>query len=211
MKRILATVLLLVCTIVSSPANSEEIQKHSTIPKEVYYKFIKEVRPHIPTYEMEDIFRAIEYYTPRYFGEKGVFEESLTWTLSSIARESVFDNINGDEGKSIGYMMVQIPTCDIARKHNGIKRELNLIARWDNIHCGMAEMNRLYEHFAIKGDWEKVLIGYNGGTGVVMYPQKYRKGDRMTKVHLKAVKKYRKRLLEIIEEYELSLTRELGI
>ena len=121
-------------------------------------------------------------------------------------KESSFVNKNGDEGKSIGYMMVQIPTCDIACKYNGISRELNLIARWDNIHCGMAELNRLHE--ILGGDWKQVIKAYNGGLGVIYEPKRYAKGLRMTISHLVRVEKKREKLLKMIEEYRSGLTKE---
>ena len=208
MKVFLTTFTVLCCIFASNLTYADEIKRQIDIPKEVYYKFIKKVRPHISDYEMKDIFRAIEYYNPRYFGAKGLFEESLTWILPAIAQESTFRNQNGDEGKSIGYMMVTIDTCDTARRHNGIRRELNLISRWDNIHCGMAEMNRLYVHPIINGDWELVIRGYNSGTEVLKNPRRYARGNRMNKVHLSRIKKYRKMLLEIIEKYEMNEDRK---
>jgi hypothetical protein len=115
-------------------------------------------------------------------------------------------------------MMVTIPTCDTARRHNVIKRKLNLISRWDNIHCGMAEMNRLYEHPIINGDWELIIRGYNSGTNVLKYPKRYARGNRMNKIHLSRIKKYRNilvkmigeyKLLKIIDEHNQSLTNEI--
>ena len=150
---------------------------------------------------MKDIFRAIKYYTPRYFGIKGITEESLSWILPAIAQESSFRNQNGDRGNSIGYMMVTLKTCDKARKYNGIKRKLNLTVRWDNVHAGLAEMNRLYSHPTIHGDWELVIRGYNSGTDVLENPIRYARGMRMNTKHLKRVKYFRQRLLSIIEEY----------
>ena len=208
LKVFLTAIILSCCVFMSNVTHGDEIQRQSDIPKEVYYKFIKKVRPHISDHEMKDIFRAVEYYVPRYFGAKGIFEESLTWILPAIAQESTFRNQNGDEGRSIGYMMVTLPTCDTARRHNGIMRPLNLISKWDNIHCGLAEMNRLYEHPIINGDWELVIRGYNSGTEVLKYPRKYARGNRMNKVHLSRIKKYRKMLLEIIENYEINRMNE---
>ena len=199
-KLIICIALLLQTTLVQAV----EVKKHSDIPKKVYYSFIKKVRPTISTREMKDIFRAIEYYTPRYFGVKGIFEESLTWTLPAIAQESSFRNQNGDEGQSIGYMMVTRPTCDVASKYNGIRKKLNLISKWDNIHCGLAEMNRLYVYPGIDSDWEKVIRYYNSGTHVLEDPIRYARGNRMNKKHLKRVKYFRKILLDIIEEYKTS-------
>lgn len=183
-------------------AAAQKVQKHSEIPKEVYYKFIKKIRPYISDYEMKDIFRAVEYYTPRYFGVKGIFEESLTWILAAIAQESAFQNQNGDKGNSIGYMMVTMPTCETARRYNGITRRIKLTSRWPNIHCGMAEMNRLYEHPIINGNWELVIRGYNSGIKVLEEPRRYARGNRMNKVHLARIKKYRNMLLKIIQEYK---------
>ena len=199
-KLILCVALLLQTTLVQAA----EVKKHSDIPKEVYYEFIKKVRPHISNHEMKDIFRAIEYYTPRYFGTKGVFEESLTWVLAAIAQESSFSNQNGDRGNSIGYMMVTSPTCEKARKYNGITKHIRLTSRWPNIHCGMAEMNRLYVYPGIDGDWEKVIRYYNSGTHVLEEPIRYARGNRMNKKHLKRVKYFRNMLLDIIEEYKSS-------
>lgn len=204
MKKLLICLFILLQTTL---VQAEETKRHSDIPKEVYYTFIKKVRPSISNREMKDIFRAVEYYTPRYFGVKGIFEESLTWILPAIAQESTFRNQNGDEGKSIGYMMVTIPTCYGARKYNGIKRKLNLISRWDNIHCGLAEMNRLYVYPGIDGDWEKVIRYYNSGTHVLEEPIKYARGNRMNKKHLKRVKYFRKVLLDTIENYKTNLIK----
>ena len=209
MKVFLTAFIMLCCICMSNVAYGDEVKRHSDIPKEVYYKFIKKVRPHISEHEMKDIFRAIEYYVPRYFGVKGIFEESLTWILPAIAQESTFRNQNGDEGKSIGYMMVTLPTCDTARRHNGIRRELNLISRWDNIHCGMAEMSRLYEHHIIDGDWELVIRGYNSGTKALKYPKRYARGNRMNKIHLSRIKKYREMLLGMIESHEITIAYNL--
>ena len=208
MKGFLTAIILSCCIFTSSVAHGDEVKRQSDIPNEVYYTFIKKVRPYISDHEMKDIFRAVEYYVPRYFGVKGLFEESLTWILPAIAQESTFRNQNGDEGKSIGYMMVTIPTCNEARKHNGIKRELNLISRWDNIHCGMAEMNRLYAHPLINGDWELIIRGYNSGTHVLEEPIKHGRGMRMNEKHLNRIKGYRKTLLEIIDKYYFDLTYE---
>ena len=208
MKVFLTTITMLCCIFASTVAYGNDLKKHSDIPKEVYYSFIKKVRPHISDYEMKDIFRAIEHYIPRYFGVRGLFEESLTYILPAIAQESSFRNQNGDEGQSIGYMMVTLPTCDKARTHNGIRRKLNLISRWDNIHCGLAEMNRLYDHPLINGDWELVIRGYNSGTHVLKEPIKHGRGMRMNEKHLNRIKKYRKMLLEIIDKYYFDLTYE---
>ena len=156
---------------------------------------------------MKDVFRAVEYYTPRYFGVKGIFEESLTWILPAIAQESSFDNIIGDGGTSLGYMMVKETTCNEARKYSGITQKLNLHSRWPNIHCGMAEMNRLYVYPGIEGDWEKVIRYYNSGTHVLEDPIRYARGNRMNKKHLKRVKYFRKMLLDIIEEYQVNLIK----
>lgn len=206
MRRILTTIMLLCGVLLSSVAYGDDIKRHSDIPKEVYYDFIKSENPSITDKKTREIFSAVEYYTPRYFGEHGdvVFEEGLRWTLASIAQESNFENKNGDEGLSIGFMMVQYATCDVARKYNEIQREMNLIALWDNIHCGMAEKNRLHEMF--EGDWEKVIKAYNGGPGVITQPNRFRKGVRMTNVHFKRVKKKREKLQRIIDEYEKNLT-----
>ena len=206
--KVFLTAIVLSCCIFTSTMAYGETKRQSDIPKEVYYKFIKKVRPHIPDHEMKDIFRAIEYYVPRYFGIKGIFEESLTWILPAIAQESTFDNIIGDGGSSLGYMMVKESTCKEARKFNGIKRELNLYERWDNIHCGLAEMNRLYSYPIINGDWELVIRGYNSGTHVLEEPIKHGRGMRMNEKHLKRIKKYRKMLLEIIDKYYFDLTYE---
>ena len=196
-KLILCVILLLQTTLVQAA----EVKKHSDIPKEVYYTFIKKVRPDISNREMKDVFRAIKYYTPRYFGVKGITEESLSWILPAIAQESSFRNQNGDRGNSIGYMMVTKKTCDKARRYNGIWRKLNLTARWDNVHAGMSEMNRLYSHPTIKGDWELVIRGYNSGTHVLENPIRYARGMRMNTKHLKRVKYFRRMLLELIEDY----------
>lgn len=208
MKVFLTAIIMSWCIFTSSVAYGDEVKRHSDIPNEVYYEFIKKVNPWISDHEMKDTFKAIEYYNPRYFGVKGIFEESLTWILPAIAQESTFRNQNGDEGKSIGYMMVTMPTCDTARRHNGIKRQLNLISRWDNIHCGMAEMNRLYEHPIISGDWELVIRGYNSGIEVLKNPIRYGRGMRMNQIHLNRIKKYRKMLLIIIEKYETNEERK---
>ena len=195
------SILCLCILLQTSISYSGEVKETTNIPKEVYYKFIKKVRPDISTREMKDIFRAIKYYTPRYFGVKGITDESLSWILPAIAQESSFRNQNGDRGNSIGYMMVTRKTCNITRKYNGIKRKLNLVARWDNIHCGMAEMNRLYAHPIVHGNWELVIRGYNSGTHVLADPIRYARGMRMNAKHLKRVKYFRKMLLRIISKH----------
>lgn len=197
MKKLVLGLFILLQTSISYSA---EVKETTSIPKEVYYKFIKKVRPDISNREMKDILRAINYYSPRYFGVKGITNESMSWILPAIAQESSFRNQNGDGGNSIGYMMVTRKTCGKARRHNGIKRKLNLTARWDNVHCGMAEMNRLYVHSTIHGDWELVIRGYNSGTDVLEDPIRYARGMRMNTKHLKRVKYFRKMLLSIIEE-----------
>lgn len=198
MKKLLLGLFILLQTSISYSA---EVKETTNIPKEVYYKFIKKVRPDISTREMKDIFRAITYYTPRYFGVKGITEESLSWILPAIAQESSFRNQNGDGGTSIGYMMVTRKTCDKARRYNGIRKKLSLTARWDNIRCGMAEMNRLYVYPGIDGDWEKIIRYYNSGTHVLEEPIRYARGNRMNKKHLKRVKYFRKMLLDITSTY----------
>ena len=198
MKKLIVCLCILLQTSISY---SEEVKETTNIPKEVYYKFIKKVRPDISTREMKDIFRAIKYYTPRYFGVKGITDESLSWILPAIAQESSFRNQNGDRGNSIGYMMVTRETCNIARKYNGIKRKLNLVARWDNIHCGMAEMNRLYVHSITQGNWALVIRGYNSGTHVLTEPIRYARGMRMNTKHLQRVKYFRRMLLRIISKH----------
>ena len=85
-----------------------------------------------------------------------------------------------------------------------ITQKLNLHSRWPNIHCGMAEMNRLYVYPGIEGDWEKVIKYYNSGTHVLEDPIRYARGERMNKKHLKRVKYFRKILLDIIEEYKIT-------
>jgi len=178
---------------------TENIEQYH-ITDEIIYKFIKSQNKYISNYKMKEIVKAIKYYIPRYFGDEGIYNEGLIWTLSIMARESVFRNINGDEGKSIGYMQIQNPTCNIARKYNGIKRQMNLIALWDNIHCGMGELNRLHEK--LNCDWDLTIKGYNGGLSSVLYPNKWRKSNRQTDIYLKLVKEKRDKLLEIIEENE---------
>lgn len=199
---ILKKLILCLCILLQATISySAEVKETTNVPKEVYYKFIKKVRPDISTREMKDIFRAIKYYSPRYFGVKGITEESLSWILPAIAQESSFRNQNGDKGNSIGYMMVTRKTCGKARRYNGIRQKLNLTARWDNVRCGMAEMNRLYSHPIINGDWELVIRGYNSGLHVLKKPTKYARGMRMNTKHLKRVKYFRKMLLDIIENY----------
>ena len=208
MKRFITVLTTLCSIVVSTVAYGDTTKKESDIPKEVYYSFIKKVRPDISDREMKDIYRAIEYYIPRYFGVRGEFEESLTWILPAIAQESSFRNQNGDAGNSIGYMMVTIPTCEKAKNHNGIKRDLNLISRWGNIHCGLAEMHRLYTYPLINGDWELIIRGYNSGTRVLEEPIKHGRGMRMNEKHLNRIKKYREMLLAIIDNYYFDLTYE---
>ncbi|MCK5601973.1 transglycosylase SLT domain-containing protein [Candidatus Pacearchaeota archaeon] len=203
MKKLILCLFILLQTSISY---SEEVKETTSVPKEVYYKFIKKVRPDISIREMKDIFRAIKYYTPRYFGVKGITEESLSWILPAIAQESSFRNQNGDRGNSIGYMMVTRKTCGKARRHNGIKKRLNLTARWDNVHCGMAEMNRLYTNPLIKGNWELVIRGYNSGLHVLKEPVKHARGMRMNEKHLQRVKYFRKMLLSIIEDYRSTVS-----
>lgn len=149
--------LILFVTVISARADM------STIDDVVYLKFIQNQNPFISNVKAREILRAVKYYTPRYFGDDDI--EGFEWTLSVIAQESSFRNINGDEGVSIGYMQIQEPTCDLARKHNGIKRDLNLHSMWPNIHCGMAELNRLYDKF--DGDFELAIKAYNAGEGAV--------------------------------------------
>lgn len=208
MKRFMSVLTTLGCIAMSTVAYCDSIKKESDVPKEVYYEFIKKVRPDISDREMKDIYRAIEYYVPRYFGVRGEFEESLTWILPAMAQESTFRNQNGDEGKSHGYMMVTKPTLKLAKKHNGIKRNLNLISRWDNIHAGLAVMNMLYVHPLINGDWELIIRGYNSGTRVLEEPIKHGRGMRMNEKHLNRIKKYRKMLLALIDNYYFNLTYE---
>ena len=165
LKYFLTTVILFMYT---SLCQSADIKRHSDVPKEVYYKFIESENPSLPRYKVVDIFHAVEYYIPRYFGVDGddVFEEGLVWELSKLAQESSFRNINGDEGKSIGYGQAQKSTCDMAREYNGIKRQLNLIARWDNLHCSAGILNMLHERF---GNFEHAIMAYNCGEGCVKY------------------------------------------
>lgn len=176
-----------------------EIKRHISTPKEAYYAFIKKVRPAISNKEMRDIFRAIEYYTPRYFGINGKFEEGLIWMLSIIAQESSFRNVNGDEGKSIGYGQIQIPTCNEARKYNGIKKQMNLIARWDNIHCSSAELNRLNEIF---GNFEHAIMAYNCGVRCVEYWIRKDLIKTKKKNYFNKVDRRRQKLLKTIQEYK---------
>jgi hypothetical protein len=144
----------------SSVAYSDGVKRHSDIPKEVYYKFIKKVRPHISDHEMNQILNAVIYYSPRYFGDD---IEGIEWTLSIIAGESSFRNVLGDLDKGIshGYMQIQKRTCDETRKFNGIKRKLDLNKLYQNIHCGMGHLSQLHKRY--DGNFIYAVIAYNNG------------------------------------------------
>ena len=188
-KLILGIVLLLQTTLVQAASDT------------TYINFIKNQNPYLSDYKAKDILRAVKYYAPRYFtNKKGGTDEGIIWTLSFMAHESSFRNVNGDEGLSIGYMQIQYSTCNLSRRHNGIKRKMNLINRWDNIHCGMGELNRLYEK--LDGDWNRITKAYNGGLSSVLYPKRYRKANRMTDVYQKYVMKKRTILRRIIGDLD---------
>lgn len=176
----------------------EDIEQYS-IPDKVFYKFIKNQNRHISAHKMKDVLRAVKHYNPRYFGNEGLYNQGLILVLSIMAYESSFRNINGDEGKSIGWMQIQHSTCYEARKYNGIKKHLNLIARWDNIHCGSAELNRLYEN--LDGNLDLTIKAYNGGLESVLNPKGWGPANRQTDVYLKFIKRKRMKLLTYIQEW----------
>ena len=105
----------------------------------------------------------------------GKFEEGLVYTLAMISQESAFQNINGDEGFSIGILQVTLKTCAVAKRYNGIKRDINLIDIGQNLWCGMAEFNRLTEHY--DHDWEKSVRAYNAGIGGVTFWERWKGKD----------------------------------
>jgi len=172
LKKLLISIILLLQT---TPAYSTSTE---------YISYIKKQNSRISTSRAREIVSAVEYYAPRYFGKEK--EEGTKIALSIMAQESAFRNVNGDDGASIGFMQIQIPTCNDARKFNGIKRRLNLHALWDNVHCGMSEINRLY--VKLGGNWDRIIKAYNGGLSSVLYPKRYRKANRMTDEYLRRVK-----------------------
>ena len=194
-KKVLSIIaaLIIVCT-TTGISHSDEFKNYSGVPKEVYYKFIKDQNRRLSQKRIEDIYKAVEYFNPRYFGTKN--DDGIIWTLSVMAQESSFRNVNGDEGLSIGYMQVQIPTCDVARRHNGIKRQLNLHSLWDNVHCGMGEINRLHKKF---GNFDLAIMAYNCGASCVDFW--IRKGLVAVKKrnYFDKVNGRRRHLLEIID------------
>lgn len=199
MKKLTISTVLLSILIVSSISVAKQIR--SNVPRKSYYKFIKGENSKLSRSTIADIYHALEYYTPRYFGTKNniTFENALSWMLAVIAQESSFRNINGDEGKSIGYGQIRITTCDEARKYNGIKRKLNLIARWDNLHCSYAEIHRLFNIFE---NIEYAVMAYNCGEGCVKYWIKKGLIEKKKKNYLNKIKKKRQKLLKIINTYK---------
>ena len=161
----------------------------------IYLEFIKSENPRIRMWEAKNIIQAVKYYNPRYFDD----DEAINWEFSMLAQESSFRNINGDEGLSIGYGMVQIETCNTARNYNGIKRQLNLHSLWDNIHCSMAEFHRLYNYY---NDYEMAVRAYNAGIKNVNSYIKYGVlNNPSRKKHLEYVKKKKRKLDKIMEKY----------
>lgn len=177
MKKLVLCLLVLLQTSTAYAVSSE------------YVTYIKKNNSRISTSRASNIVAAVEYYAPRYFGKHK--DEGIKWVLSIMAQESAFRNVNGDDGASIGYMQIQIPTCNAARKFNGIKSQLNLHSLWSNVHCGMGEIHRL--HSKLGGDWDRIIKAYNGGLASVLYPSRYKKANRMTDVYLKRIKAKRLR------------------
>ena len=191
LKKIIVILTFLVCNTTIAYATSDV----------AYLNFIKKENPYISEYTAKDILHAVKYYSPRYFkNKKGGIDAGIRWTLIFMAKESNFRNINGDEGLSIGYMQIQVSTCDLSRKYNGIKKKLNLISRWGNIHCGMSELNRLYEK--LDGDWDLIAKAYNGGIASVLYPHKYAPANRMTTIYRNGIFRKKQILLKIIQQSE---------
>lgn len=190
------TILTIVCTTYgighTKPLTAEN---YTEIPKEIYYKFIKNQNRRIPNWKMRQVYTAVKYYNPRYFGPT---DEGIIWILSLMAQESSFRNVNGDEGVSIGYMQIQIPTCEMSRKHNGIKKEMNLHSLWDNIHCSMGELNRLYDIF---GNFKHSIMAYNCGASCVKKWIEWDIIEEKEKDYFDKVNKKRKKILNFIDEY----------
>lgn len=134
--------------------------------KQAYLKFINEKNPRLNKMTAREIISAVQHYAPRYFGEGVTLEVGTEITLSIMGVESHFKpNALGDIDHELGpaYSLMQIleSTAEEAKKYNGIKSDKDLMALWDNIHLGMAEINRLHERY--KGDWRATVTAYNMG------------------------------------------------
>lgn len=212
MKKLILAILLITLnfSILVGRAQGREIEdiEQYNIPDAVFYEFIKNQNKYISTRKMKDVLRAVKYYNPRYFGKEGRRNYGLILVLSIMAQESSFRNINGDEGKSIGWMQIQYPTCDLAKKHNGIRKKVNLISRWGNIRCGSAELNRLDEN--LDGNMRMTIKAYNGGLDSQLEPQKWILSNRQTDTYYKYVTKKREKLLNYIREW-LGPLEDFGI
>ena len=134
--------------------------------KEAYLKFIKEKNPRLNKKTAREIVAAVKHFAPRYFGEGNVLEVGTEITLSIMGVESHFDvNALGDldykDGPAYSLMQILEPTAEKAKEYNGIKAKKNLMGLWDNIHLGMAEINRLHEMY--DGNWQATVTAYNMG------------------------------------------------
>ena len=77
--------------------------------------------------------------------------------LSVIWKESLFRNVNGDGGDSIGYMQIKEHYQKERMQRLGLT---DLSIPEENFACGVDMLNDLYSKY---GDWHKALICYNYG------------------------------------------------
>ena len=142
-----------------------------------YKKYIKEENPYLQDKDVSEILTAVKYYNPRYFPDDP--ENGIEFTLSIMAQESSFrDGVMGDCDKekeqcdSYSLMQIQAPTAKEAAEYNGIKRDIDLMKMWDNIHMGMGNLNFLHERY--EGNWQHTVMAYNRGYDNVDKLIKYR-------------------------------------
>lgn len=142
---------------------------------EAYLKFIDEKNPRLNKKVAKQIVSAVKYFAPRYFGEGASLEVGTEMTLSIMGVESNFKpdalgDVDHKDGPAYSLMQILGPTAEKAKKYNGIKAKKDPMALWDNIHLGMAEINRLHEKF--DGNWQATVTAYNRGWSAVDYIMK---------------------------------------
>lgn len=183
MNRAILSIILFACIIFNSVNSGGDIsgllKSQITCAKvdcdTVYKKYIKEENPFLKDGEINRILTAVKYFNPRYFHEDP--ENGVEFTLAIMAQESSFrDGVMGDcnekQCDSYSLMQIQIPTAEKAAEYNGIKRDVNLMQMWDNIHLGMANLNFLHERY--EGNWQHAVMAYNRGHENVDKLIKYR-------------------------------------
>lgn len=170
------TAICIVAIVIGSVSNStgdpssgtlnSRVNCKQTNCNEAYLKFIGEKNPRLNKKIAKEIVSAVKYFAPRYFGEGVSLEAGTEITLSIMGVESHFEpdalgDLDYKDGPAYSLMQILEPTAEKAKKYNGIKTEKNLMSVWDNIHLGMAEINRLHERY--KGNWQATVTAYNMG------------------------------------------------